>query len=179
MPTCRKCKLEGHVTSNTWCRPCNAAYMRDRRLKDPIVKEKEHQRRRVYYERTCETRKQKSRDAYDPERARAYRLARLEHFRMYSREYSSRRSAVKRGTMIGPVDYRAILRREGPWCHLCGLKIRKMTGRTPMSLSFDHLVPISKGGAHIDDNIAPAHLRCNMRRGSGRIPAQLKLPSQG
>lgn len=30
-----------------------------------------------------------------------------------------------------------------------------------MKLTADHLVPLSKGGTHTTDNIAPAHRGCN------------------
>jgi 5-methylcytosine-specific restriction endonuclease McrA len=42
-------------------------------------------------------------------------------------------------------------------------------------MSLDHLVPVSKGGAHIATNLRLAHLQCNIRRGPGRLDAQLLL----
>jgi 5-methylcytosine-specific restriction endonuclease McrA len=34
----------------------------------------------------------------------------------------------------------------------------------PLSASLDHLVPLSAGGVHAPDNVALAHLRCNIMR---------------
>lgn len=62
-----------------------------------------------------------------------------------------------------------IVKRDGMRCHICEKPVAKK------DLSFDHLIPISKGGGHTRANIAVAHLLCNIRRGDGRIPAQLRL----
>ena len=41
--------------------------------------------------------------------------------------------------------------------------------------SFDHIIPISKGGRSDLSNLALAHMRCNSSRGAGRTPGQLWL----
>ena len=39
--------------------------------------------------------------------------------------------------------------------------------RHPMSYELDEIVPISKGGSHIDiENVQPTHRICNQRRGN-------------
>jgi len=55
-------------------------------------------------------------------------------------------------------------------CHLCG--------REPYlhELCFDHLIPVSYGGLGVPWNLRVAHRSCNVRRGSGRTPAQLIMP---
>lgn len=105
-------------------------------------------------------------------RVKAARERRREAYNLYSREYARRRDARKRANGFERVDYDRIKTRDGMICHICG---RRATAKT---LSFDHLIPISKGGPHTEDNIAVAHLRCNQRRGAGRLPAQLRLPSK-
>ena len=67
-------------------------------------------------------------------------------------------------------------------CHICGRPIdyslttyidpkdgkRK---RHPLSYELDEIVPISKGGSHVDpENVAPAHRICNQRRGNKTLP---------
>jgi 5-methylcytosine-specific restriction endonuclease McrA len=48
-------------------------------------------------------------------------------------------------------------------CHICGDKVSLELCR-PETLSLDHLVPMSRGGANAKTNVAPAHRRCNQNR---------------
>lgn len=54
----------------------------------------------------------------------------------------------------------ATLDAYGTTCHLCG---------GPGADSADHLIPRSAGGTDTLDNLRPAHLSCNQRRGAGRV----------
>ena len=66
-------------------------------------------------------------------------------------------------------------------CHLCGKPIDySLTTwvdpkdgrekRHPLSFELDEIVPISKGGSHLDmENVAPAHRICNQKRGNRPI----------
>jgi 5-methylcytosine-specific restriction endonuclease McrA len=48
--------------------------------------------------------------------------------------------------------------KDSPPCYLCGL---------PGADSVDHVLPISLGGPPLDpDNLRPAHIRCNSKRGN-------------
>lgn len=53
-------------------------------------------------------------------------------------------------------------------CGVCGLPVRAADA------SVDHILPVSKGGAHSYANTRLAHLRCNKVRGN-RGPAQLRM----
>lgn len=55
----------------------------------------------------------------------------------------------------------AVLDEYGDICHLCG---------RPGADSTDHLVPRSHGGSNSMDNLRPAHLDCNRRRGNRPAP---------
>ncbi len=86
------------------------------------------------------------------------------------RQRDQRRKARVKGAWTGPVDYAAILARDGHVCHICGGTV------DPADLHFDHVVPIARGGKHHAHNIRPAHARCNLAKGarvidSGRSPA--------
>jgi len=88
----------------------------------------------------------------------------------YSREYvSSRRSKLGGFSRAGYPD---ILRRDGNRCYLCLLP----TGPS-RPISFDHIIPISKGGPHAANNIAVACGPCNSRK-HAKLPDQLPLDLQ-
>lgn len=77
----------------------------------------------------------------------------LEH-----RQYERKRTAQKLKTAVGAVDYNKILERDGYICHLCGEGVERS------DLHFDHVIPLSKGGPHIEENIRVSHARCNLRK---------------
>lgn len=56
---------------------------------------------------------------------------------------------------LTPQEWEAILTAAGRMCIYCGSKER---------LSMDHLTPLSRGGPHTADNVAPACLPCNQSK---------------
>lgn len=88
--------------------------------------------------------------------------------RMLVREQTYRRLARKRKAQIGKVSYKHILERDGYHCYLCQCPIE------PKDLCFDHVVPLQPRsgdpqGTHSEDNIRPAHKRCNLRKSNKRL----------
>ena len=64
-----------------------------------------------------------------------------------------------------------ILSTYGSLCHICKKEIDLQAPRNPkeggnwhFGLQIDHLIPISKGGPDILDNVRPAHAQCNIRK---------------
>ena len=58
-----------------------------------------------------------------------------------------------------------VLFSKGFNCGICGGLISLDAPRTdPLGLVFDHIVPVSKGGAHSYSNIQPAHHSCNSQK---------------
>jgi len=87
-----------------------------------------------------------------------------------------KRRARIAGATVGPIDYDAIWLRDGGRCCICSLKVdNRLEWPDPMSLSWDHTIPLSLGGPHTQNNLRVCHLRCNSRRGVGRLPAQIVL----
>ena len=72
-----------------------------------------------------------------------------------------RRRAQKLGTMVGPVDFSKVLTRARGKCGIC-----KKAFNAESTIHFDHIVPLSKGGAHIETNLQAAHAVCNLRKGN-------------
>jgi len=80
-----------------------------------------------------------------------------------------RREAIKAGETIKFDD---LLMRDGPLCQICGELMDWKTGRHCQRVSLDHIIPISKGGAHTMDNVRLVHLSCNSRKGN-KVPAHV------
>ena len=78
-----------------------------------------------------------------------------------------RRLRVKQG---GPVhvNYTAIMERDRGICAICGKKVKQS------EISFDHILPLSRGGQHKPSNLRLAHRLCNIRRSSYGV-AQLRF----
>lgn len=77
------------------------------------------------------------------------------------RDYKHRRKARLRGA--GAVDVfakREIYERDGWLCGICGEHVAEADA------SVDHIVPVSKGGAHTRDNVRTSHIACNRKRGN-------------
>lgn len=98
------------------------------------------------------------------ERARANPEARTEAARR-------RRARLAKAT-VGEIDLAALWVDCDGTCYLCGEAINAgLAHPDPMSKSLDHILPLAKGGAHAQENLAWTHTRCNVRKGvnDGRI----------
>ena len=91
---------------------------------------------------------------------KAYQRDRDSHFAS-----AQRRRAAQRGATVEYFKNTEIFERDGWACQLCGLPIdRDARKPDPLSVSLDHIVPISLGGAHSRANTQCAHLSCNVRK---------------
>jgi 5-methylcytosine-specific restriction endonuclease McrA len=88
----------------------------------------------------------------------------------FCREKQRRRVARQRGAAVAPVSYERVLRRDGYVCHLCHDAVASE------EVSFDHVMPLARGGSHTEDNIKVAHTVCNLRKGT-RTLEELALVS--
>lgn len=67
------------------------------------------------------------------------------------------------------IDREAIIKRDKSICHICQKHVVRK------DLTLDHLIPLFHGGSDTATNLAVAHRSCNARRGTGRLPAQLRM----
>ena len=127
--------------------------------------------RKVYYQAHRDQEKDQSKAYYQNHRDQrnAYEKAYHQAHRKERGIRNKARSARKRGAAVSAVDYEFIKARDGMRCQLCHKKVK------PSDLSFDHIQPLSKGGAHTTANLQVTHLRCNLSRGPGRTPGKLRL----
>lgn len=63
-----------------------------------------------------------------------------------------------RDSMIPPVSNPALFARDGQMCMYCGVETRNLTR--------DHLVPKSRGGRDVWENVVAACYKCNHRKGN-------------
>lgn len=88
-------------------------------------------------------------------------------------EYEHRRRAVTRsGVTMSRVE---LMERDSYECYICGeLVDADLRHPDPRSSSLDHKIPISRGGAHSNENTAIVHLRCNLVKGT-KTPDEMGL----
>lgn len=81
--------------------------------------------------------------------------------------YTHARRTHKEAAAVEEISSRRVYERDGWICQLCGESVDKtLRNRHPMMASLDHIVPVSKGGAHTYDNVQLAHLSCNNAKGA-------------
>jgi DNA-directed RNA polymerase subunit RPC12/RpoP len=69
--------------------------------------------------------------------------------------------------MYEHINVKKVYARDAWKCGICGELIDKEARfPLPMSPSVDHVVPLTKGGAHLYANVQAAHLRCNIAKGN-------------
>lgn len=75
-----------------------------------------------------------------------------------------------------------VLERYGTDCYLCDDPIDLTAPRRPgipgweLGLHLEHVIPLSRGGSDVIDNLRPAHGLCNLNKGtSGREAAVLRI----
>lgn len=91
------------------------------------------------------------------ERVKAWRKANPEKYKaLYTRDMNKRR-ALKLATQVGKVDYEAVKTAANGLCGICTLPIEG-------KFEYDHIVPLSKGGAHTTENHQLTHPSCNRKK---------------
>lgn len=125
------------------CKVCTLRKQAERYQEDPEFRAKKIKYAHEYFE-----------ENYAQQRANSAVNAICNRIR-YS-EYSARYRARKILADVGNVDYNEIIARDKGVCHICNESV------LADDISFDHVQPLSKGGAHSMDNLKLAHLLCNI-----------------
>lgn len=68
------------------------------------------------------------------------------------RDYARRKGAIVPSRPVTAADWLEIVKQHKNRCHYCGKK---------KPLTLDHVIPVTKGGLHVKENIVPACLICN------------------
>lgn len=166
------------------CKPCESARARAYYLRNREQIKARTRRTSVENPERTRAYKRKWYEAHKPEMdaaSRAWRETHPDERRAVSRRYAAAHRetvrvvlqayrARKRRNYVEPVNLDEIYERDGGICQICRLAVsRKLS-------SMDHIIPLVDGGAHARWNVQLTHLRCNLRRNRGYIPAQTRLP---
>jgi 5-methylcytosine-specific restriction endonuclease McrA len=102
-------------------------------------------------------------------RVRRYQVSHREAMRRIDKKWSSThrgarrkneisRRARKKRAFIEHVDPLVVFERDKGMCGICGITVNKN------SYHIDHVIPLSKGGAHCYANVQLAHAQCNIAK---------------
>ena len=180
-PICQECG-KGPARARGKCQNCYMRWYRKthvelvreiaRRSKQKYANDVQHtadvRRRRAEYAQShpdVGRRGWKKYSAKYPERKRAALRRHYQKNKAVYLEKWQKRNALKRGVSVETVRLADVIERDRGQCHLCGRKV------TAATASMDHVVPLSRGGAHALGNVRLAHSRCNRQR-SNRGPGQ-------
>lgn len=107
--------------------------------------------------------------ANNPEKVRAARQRADAKYRKTEKHEAKvqRRRKLEKDTKKGFVSLRNVLERDGMNCGIC-LKLIEDKSQ----LVFDHIIPLARGGKHVEDNLQPAHRSCNSWKWN-RLPEEL------
>jgi 5-methylcytosine-specific restriction endonuclease McrA len=87
-----------------------------------------------------------------------------------SKKASSIRRARKKGVLAESFSHKEIFNRDNYICCVCGLPIDRSLKKPDMlSVSLEHIFPLSKGGAHSRENVSCSHLICNIRKNTNLL----------
>jgi len=82
--------------------------------------------------------------------------------------HSRRRRGWKAGGGYKALHFRVIAERDGWLCQLCGDPVEwDAAVPEPLAPTMDHIIPLSRGGAHHETNVQLAHFICNCRKADG------------
>lgn len=83
-----------------------------------------------------------------------------------------RRRARYYGVEYEAIERQRVFDRDGWRCGLCkDLVDPALSHPDPLSVSLDHVVPMSRGGPHLYSNVQCAHLKCNVDKGATLLEA--------
>ena len=83
------------------------------------------------------------------------------------RSSKTRQARVEAASTGDVVSLIAVLERHGMHCLICDKPIEHKS-----QLTYDHVIPIARGGLHTEENLRPAHRTCNSWK-NDRLPEEL------
>jgi len=76
------------------------------------------------------------------------------------------RGEQMRRLFVERVSFRAIYKRDGGHCRICGKPVKPKRHDTDIwAATLDHITPLALGGLHCKANVQLAHMICNSMKG--------------
>lgn len=127
---------------------------------------------REYHCVQCNVELQKHQQKYCKECSiKIYKQRRLEEKRKTG---THRKRARHYGCIVDTVNKFKVFERDKYKCKLCGIKVQIKDSNKSNSAHLDHILPLSKGGAHTYSNIQTLCFECNVNKGN-KLMGQLTL----
>lgn len=109
-------------------------------------------------------------DKYKSENKEAINIQRKKYKKAHpelSRKYKHERRARMFNNGYEDINIEYFWKVQMGYCQLCFSRIDRSLHHTDMmSWTLDHIIPLSKGGGHLYENIQLAHRICNQKKGS-------------
>lgn len=97
--------------------------------------------------------------------------------RVVAKQRAHRRRTRMLEAFVEHVDFDVIYARDGGVCQICFGAVDPTLGkRLPLGPSYDHIVPLARGGLHEASNIQLTHYRCNLSKGR-KLMSELRMPA--
>lgn len=153
---CGEDKLVGEEINESWCKPCSA--QRKGQTRKPYTP-KSHPIKQCAHCGAEFRPRLPAQSHCSPECADATRSQR-------NRKHVLARRARLRRAPSEEFDPFEVFERDGWTCQICRDPVDPdVRWPDPMCVSLDHVVPLSRGGAHTRANTQCAHLSCNTKKG--------------
>jgi 5-methylcytosine-specific restriction endonuclease McrA len=140
------------------CKECRNQFGRDAYIALPKEQRKIIRRQKYLSNREYQLEHARRYIAKHPEKRRKYQSTYVAKYPLRAREFTRRYKARKKFATNGKVDYSLIIKQFGYICHICNGTIDHN------DLHMDHVIPLSRGGAHSQGNLMPSHSICNLRK---------------
>jgi hypothetical protein len=152
---------DGKGDRHSQCRQCVSEYNHQFRIDHPEEHRTRDQAKNARPEyKAGRMRRHRERTVSDPHYLELQRQHRQRHHQKHpdeARNYSTlRRMHVSTGDKV---SYERLLERDGMHCYICNKTILP-----EHKIDFDHVIPLARGGPHVESNIRPTHRACNRRK---------------
>lgn len=156
---CPQCEIEftpeRDVRQKFCSKRCNRAFYRDRSSKSC---EAVGCVRPVRARGMCSMHYRRWRRAEGLEKAEPWSEERYQHWK--------KRQDQKRANQVQPIRNVDVFERDKWICGICGEPVgRSLEWPDPLCATLGHILPLSKGGHHVWENVRLVHARCNSGRG--------------
>jgi 5-methylcytosine-specific restriction endonuclease McrA len=94
-------------------------------------------------------------------------MAKADRIKASKRKNAYKRKCIRFGVAYEDLNKFEIFERDGYRCYLCGTTVViHIEDGHPNKATIDHVIPLSKGGGHTEENVKTCCFECNNLKGS-------------